>query len=448
MARPKGSTKVPGYHEKNCSGGSRGVVRIDGRTIYCEGAYNSPESLQHYKRIIAEYLMRGSVQPAARFAASVGEVILGRITMLAKRLGDQHDFVLKHKRALGILNEHYGQTPAKDFTPDKLLAVRSSMINQKRLDDKRPIYRRYAVRGAAKHARCYSQGRAYSLGKYGSPESIAKYERIVKEWDEAQRTQDRRWCRDGVNRAVTMIKKMFKWAEETGLVPASTYHAISTVAPLHRGRGLPGEAKERDEVQPVEIERVRATMPYLSKYLQDFVWLQIYTSARGGELGRIRMCDIDMSLKVDVDGVAVPIWCYTPPQHKSAHRGHKRRIFIGPKGQEILKRYFKPDLSAYLFVPTEHQPAAKYPRKRACLTSETYHIAISSACRRAGIERWHPHQLRHLGLTEAREAGTVQFGGDGLEIVQAIAGHRDKKTSQRYAKVSVGPAARVLAKIG
>src|SRR3954468_22299816 len=56
------------------------VVRIDGRDVYL-GRYDSPESREKYRRVLAEWLAGSPVGPPARGAAdtdspSVNEVIL------------------------------------------------------------------------------------------------------------------------------------------------------------------------------------------------------------------------------------------------------------------------------------------------------------------------------------------------------------------------------------
>lgn len=38
-----------------------------------------------------------------------------------------------------------------------------------------------------------------------------------------------------------------------------------------------------------------------------------------------------------VGGLDREIWLYTPTSHKTAHRGKKRTIYIGPRAQAILK---------------------------------------------------------------------------------------------------------------
>jgi integrase len=47
------------------------------------------------------------------------------------------------------------------------------------------------------------------------------------------------------------------------------------------------------------------------------------------------------------------IWAYVPMEHKTEHHGKDRIIHIGPKAQAILKLWLKTDLSAFLFSPRE-----------------------------------------------------------------------------------------------
>ena len=60
--------------------------------------------------------------------------------------------------------------------------------------------------------------------------------------------------------------------------------------------------------------------------------------------------------------------------------------------------------------------AEKIPGVRYNVAS--YRKAIQSACRKAGVANWHPHQLRHTAATEIRK----RFG---LEATRIILGHED-----------------------
>ncbi len=113
-------------------------------------------------------------------------------------------------------------------------------------------------------------------------------------------------------------------------------------------------------------------------------------------------------------------------------------IAIGPKSQEILAPYFdRPP--AYLFSPRESeferhrgmrerrtskvQPSQQNRAKknsklapREHYDRDSYRRAVQRAARKAGVESWNPHQLRHANATEVRK----QFG---IEAAQVMLGH-------------------------
>ena len=48
------------------------------------------------------------------------------------------------------------------------------------------------------------------------------------------------------------------------------------------------------------------------------------------------------------------VWTYSPPYHKTAHHGHKRTIFVGPKGQEVIGPFLTGRaVDAFLFSAAE-----------------------------------------------------------------------------------------------
>jgi integrase len=79
-------------------------------------------------------------------------------------------------------------------------------------------------------------------------------------------------------------------------------------------------------------------------------------------------------------------------------------------------------------------PAAVY-------TPHAYAVAIARACRKVGIDHWHPNQLRHLFATEVRK----KFG---LEATQVLLGHARADVTQVYAERDERLAASVAAEIG
>jgi integrase len=217
------------------------------------------------------------------------------------------------------------------------------------------------------------------------------------------------------------------------------------------------------------------------------VQLQLLTGMRPGELVILRAIDLDTAGKV---------WLYRPGSdqgaegaHKTAHRGHRRIIPIGPRGQEILRRYLKPDLYAHLFSPwevverlhadrrqrrkTKVQPSQarrtrkRHPRRkprdrysvasygraiaRAVLAANTTKTCETckgrkpedccAACQSAAVPHWHPHQLRHTKATEIRREA-------GLDAARAVLGHRSPVMTEVYAELDMAKAAEVMERLG
>jgi integrase len=136
---------------------------------------------------------------------------------------------------------------------------------------------------------------------------------------------------------------VFRWAVEQELLPGHVYHALTAVRGLAKGRT---EARESEPVKPVPEEYVHAVRPHVSAEVWAMVQFQSLTGARPGETVILRARDID---------TGGAIWIYKPAAHKGEHHEHGREIRVGPRAQEVIKPFFKTDLSAYLFSPTEAQ---------------------------------------------------------------------------------------------
>ena len=106
---------------------------------------------------------------------------------------------------------------------------------------------------------------------------------------------------------------------------------------------------------------------------------------------------------------------------------------IGPRAQKILLPYLercKDNPKQFIFPP----PKAKD-------YNQHYGNAIATACKKAGVPKWTPNQLRHAGGTEVRN----KFG---LDYAQAVLGHSSAKMTEIYAKASFEKAAKVAMEIG
>jgi integrase len=415
---------------------SQAVVTLNGKDIYL-GPWPPtlrkppPDVRAAYDRLIAEWLANGRRLPVEEGApaASVNEVILA-----FWRWAEQHyrradgtptNQLNEYKYTLRATRELYGPTPAPMFSPLKLKAVRQKMI-------------------------------------------------------------DAGWSRGVVNRRVSRLVHLFKWAVSEELVPEGTWRALTTVAGLERGRTA---ARETAPIKPVHDADVEAVLPFVLPPVRAMIQLQRFTGARPGEVCAMRGCDLDTTGDV---------WLYRPSQHKTAYRGKERVIALGPQAQAVVKPFLKLDMQAYLFSPAEGlaevraerrrlrkskvQPSQKRRRKAAAkrrprdhYTTAAYDHAIRIGCIKAfpppehlaprpresketwlarltPVEReelarwrrehhWHPHQLRHAHATEVRR----MFG---LEAAQVSLGHSQARVTEVYAERDLTLAAKVAIAIG
>lgn len=85
--------------------------------------------------------------------------------------------------------------------------------------------------------------------------------------------------------------------------------------------------------------------PFVSNGVWSLIQLQLLTGARAGELVNLRGVDLR---------TAEPIWTLEPAQHKTAHHGHLKRIYFGPRAKLILQSYLQDrPVDSYLFSPAE-----------------------------------------------------------------------------------------------
>lgn len=386
---------IPKYRRQKNPSGDRAFVELSGKRVYL-GAYDSPQSRAEYHRLVAEWEAGGRRTQVPQTDVTIVEVIAAFKAHVERTYADDRT-AQRFKSAWEPLSELYGETPAAEFGPLRLKAVREKMI----------------------------------VGKRG--------------------TRTRQY----VNALVGAVKHIFKWAASEELVPASVFHGLQTVAGFRHGRT---EAREAEPVKPVPQEHVGAVRPYLSKPVAALLDLLALTGARPGELVIMRPIDIDTTGK---------LWTYIPATHKTAWRGQKRMIHLGPRAQEVVRPFLAGRaVEAYLFSPSEavaeqrerrheervtplscgNKPGSNVkqrPRKEPGerYTPRSLYGALQYAIARAGVPHWTVYQLRHSVATEVRK----EFG---IDASAAVLGHRDTRVTERYAELNQEKAATVMAKIG
>lgn len=286
-----------------------------------------------------------------------------------RRNGEPTGEAVNIKHAIGHLRDHCGQFPADQVTPSVVKAMRETMVNAKRRNGK-PLL-----------------------------------------------------SRPTIDKRVSKIRRMFKWAASEEIVSASVWHGLQAVEPLKPGRTV---APEREPVKPAPMRHVEAVLPLVPVPVAAMIRLQLLTGMRPTEVCIMRACDLDTSAAV---------WVYQPHFHKTQHHGKERRIPLGPKAQGIIRDFLTRDMTAFLFRSSHHK--ASLPR----YTRDSYYQSVMRACQRANVRRWSPGQLRH-------NAATVIRAAHGLEAAKVILGHAKIETTQVYAEADFEKAWRIMAEVG
>lgn len=412
---PSPAPKYRHYRPKDLA-----VVRLNGKDIYL-GKHDSPESWEKYYRLVAEWLSAGRPAPKSPIPAearqsvppsiSVNEMLLSywqHVTAYYRDGDRPSKEVSCLKYALRPLKSLYGTTPAKDFGPKSLKAVRQHMIGQD-------------------------------------------------------------ICRNQINARVYRIRRAFRWAVSEELIPASVYESLRTVTGLQRGRSA---ARESDPVKPVPLEHVQAVLPFVSPQISAMIRLQLVTGMRAGEVVIMRPGDIEKAgdtwiyrpsdHKTQYLGVEklVPLgpqaqdllrgfldrpddaFMFSPAEsagwrseQRVEHRDPNRKTPIYPSELRARERRKQ----------AKKQETPKRPL-RDRYDVDSYRRAVTYGIEKAarnGVEvpHWHPHQLRHTRATEIRK----QYGIEGAQVAL---GHQSADVTQIYAERNLALAMRIARETG
>jgi integrase len=316
---------------------------------------------------------------------------------------------------------------ASDITVNRLLELFLAYAQKTYVKDGRPTSQLSNIKLAIRAART----------TYG--ETLARdFSAVALRRIRDQIVAEGRLCRREINRRTNLIGQIFRWGVGEGLIPPSVGHSIREFTHLRRGRT---DIPDHDPVQAVSWDVVEATLPFLSRQCRAMVLLQWETGMRPGEVCLMRACDIDSA------------WCYRPHRHKTQHHGKERPIYLRPNvTRAILEPWLRdraPD--AYLFSAAEamlearpasttrHRRIKKHPKvvPGSRYTTNSYYGHVQVACRKAGVEPWNPHRLRHSFMTRC-EAQC------GAEVARTQAGHSEVAISERYIHRDIAIARKAL----
>jgi integrase len=373
-------------------------VTLDGRDIYL-GKHNSPESHAEYHRLLGEWKLHGrrlpAPDPAAGSDLSVNELLvsyLAHADQYYRKNGKPTSEPTNIRYAIRPLRERYGHTPAADFGPLGLKAVRQRMIESG-------------------------------------------------------------LCRSETNKQIGKIKRAFKWAVSEGLVPPTVLLGLQAVSALLEGRC---DVRESEPVGPVPDAFVEAVLPHVSRQVAAMIRLQLLTGMRPGEVCLMRTIDLDTSGKVWTyvpsthktahRGKARTImigpkaqavlrewlrpeleaFLFSPREAMAERQRERRAARKTPlcPAKEAKRRKAKP----------KQNPADRYETR-------SYYQSIYFACKQAGVPRWGLNRLRHSAATAIRREL-------GIDVARAVLGHADASTTTIYAERDLNVAAAAMAKIG
>lgn len=411
--------KKPGYWNHKPSG--QAYVRIDGKDHYL-GPYDSPESRDRYEELINGWTLN---QSPDRFAIKIDELALRYFEHCQSyytKLGKQTTEVGKNREVLKIVVGLAGWLRARDFGPQKLLAVREQMI-------------------------------------------------------------ERQWRRVTINQQIGRVRRCFKWGVQQEIVPPEVLTALATVPGLRAGRST---AKESRPVLPVSDAAIEAVKSHVSRQVWAMVQLQRVTGMRPGEVAGVRGCDINMGgplweyvpeshktehhgreriivLGPQAQAIIRPFlkpdttaYLFSPADARlefDAQRTANRKSPMTPS-QKARKPKAKPERT-----PGDRYTVASYGSavRKGCekafdMPRELRNVSMKlpaaeredlKAKARAWRERhaWHPHQIRHTAATEIRRTF-------GVEAAQVVLGHANIATAEIYAEKNRDLAAEVMQQLG
>ena len=300
-----------------------------------------------------------------------------------------------------------------------------------------------AVTHPAKEGRANSRAAVFALacrllGEYSGRERAGEFSpgalRRWRDWllAEAPREDGKGYAPSTVNRCLAAAKEVYRWAAENDLVPGAVWHALLAVKPVEtRSRRVP-------PADPVTVEKCLAGS---HATLRAALRVQYLAAMRPGEVLGLTPADVSLAGQLPDGTSFAGVWVYVvaPAFNKLHHRGIPRYVFIGPRGQDVLRPFLdgRPGERA-AFSPADFSSGGER------YSTQSYRHAVRHVCERLELPPWHPNQLRHLKATEIRR----DYGALGAEAARVVLGHQLPGVTSVYAEPDYALAARVMAECG
>lgn len=437
-ATPKRRRRNPPSMRKHATG--QAFVRFTAagarpRDIYL-GRWGTPEAQEAYNRAVAQWFANGRQmlpQPSKHATGLLVKEVIAAFWQHAEGYylapdGKPTSELDNYRQAMRPLAKLYANTPASDFGPLALAAVREAMI-------------------------------------------------------------DGGWTRRNINKQVNRLRSVFRWAASKELIPVSIVTGLETLSGLKRGRGGVAESQP---VEPVDESLVAPIKPYVSIQVWTMVQVQILSGARPGEVVKMRPCDFTRCdddwiysprhhktehhghsrvvpigprawklIKPFIDSRRPHEYLFSPKEAERArldrlHAARLTPLSCGNKPGSNLVKAPKRTPSECYSVPSYRRAIARACEKafpppeplaqREGESKNKWHARLTADQMRAlkawqAQYSWHPHQLRH-------NAGTRICDEFDLETVQSVLGHSTESMARHYARKSVRKAVKAMREIG
>ena len=301
-------------------------------------------------------------------------------------------------RTIGTFLLSYRDWPVSDFGPDELIAVQQALVDH-------------------------------------------RYFRVNHD------DEPRQYVRTSINDLINVVHKMWLWGVGREITTEAQARRLKEVRPLRVGKTQAPDTQKRAMITEKEFEEVVASV---NPVVADMLRIMWNTAMRPGEVCRMRPLDI---LHDDPS-----CWLYVPGRdvsqvgdHKTAHHQRVRAIPLTARSQVVLKRWIESfDSEEHIFQPAiavramyeERFAGRKTPlgqgnragtnlKAHPMITpGKKYNIgsfrnAITRGCKRSGVDRFTPYDLRRSAATRVRSEL-------GKEAAKLLLGHVSTDTTEIY----------------
>lgn len=388
----KDRVRIPSLRHHKPSGQAVVTIPLPGgkrKDVYL-GPWRSTDAKKAYARILGELAVAPMPESVVKrtTALTVNELLAAFWKWASSYYGSVSSERETYRLAIREVRLLYGPTPAKDFGPLGLKAVRNQFV-----------------------------GAGLTRGE--------------------------------VNRRTRKIVRIFRWGASEELIPVAVVTALKTVEGLRAGRTV---APDNPKKSIPTLADVEAVYRHLKPTIIAMIKVQLLTGARPGEICQLRPCDIDRSgpiwkftpashknahrgqsrvimLGPRAQAVLMPLtpadangYYFNPRAYLAARRAERST----PLYESHVRRYAREKRSRPNIAFGETYSTDAYSRAvRRAIASENERRAAMAGKGNYVPLGWHIHQLRHVAAAMIR----ADFG---IENARAVLGHTHSAMTDHY----------------